>query len=126
MSLVQIRIIETVVNVPEEQRANYKVSFEVILAQGISSGLFVYQRDGDLYSHPASVFDLNTYPDHSDADFDFYRRNYAELTYRSIKDAKDAAHSTMSRLKNTMSYWDKTYQIPFGGTRIESMGSDAL
>lgn len=79
----------------------YQVSYTVVASEGLPLQLFTFKIDGT-YSHPATVYDLDAYPDSSNEalnqGLEFYRQ--AEVT-RSFEDLTDAvlfAAVTRSRL----------------------------
>jgi hypothetical protein len=123
MSRVELRVIESVVNHPETQTAEYKVRFDVLLAQGISACLFVVVASTNEYSHPATVFDLNYYPDTPSPEFNFYRKNGIELSFPSVQAAREARAVILSRVRFTTLEWAKVWNVPFGGTKVEMFDS---
>ena len=69
----------------------YRVANLISGAEGISLALFVNDVDPDAYSHIASPYDLESYPEDRnaaiDAGLDFYRRPDATKDYVSVDEA---------------------------------------
>jgi hypothetical protein len=72
-------------------RVKYRVANQIVAAANLTLALFVNDVDPDDYSHIASLYDLNAYPeDRNEAinlGLDYYRRSDATQDYDSIDDA---------------------------------------
>jgi hypothetical protein len=122
MSWIQVRTVETLVTNSIENILEYHITFEVIGSQGISPALFVLSRSTDAYSHPATVYDLNTFPtlkvEAVQQNLDFYRVSSVNLVFFDKVGARAAATEINRRLQRTNREWQETNTTPFGGTSV--------
>jgi hypothetical protein len=98
IALSQIR---TIVDQGDGQ-VKYRVANQITAATDITLALFVNDVDPDDYSHIASLYDLDAYPeDRTEAiarGLDYYRRADATQDYDSIDGALHFAHVVKQQL----------------------------
>jgi hypothetical protein len=96
----------------------YVVNFEVEASNGIDRELFVLRRDDGAFSHVATVFDLNTYPnDPAQAEAnrsDFYRVASVEFSFSSAEQAVGMTSDVKLRLQSVNTLWSHVSGIIFG------------
>ena len=130
MSWIQVRTVETLVTDTPTSSLEYQITLEVIGAQGISPSLFVVSRSTDEYNHPATVYDLNTFPTlKSEAvqqNLDFYRVSSVQLNFLNKVGARSAAAEINRRLQRTNREWQEINTQPFGGTSVVMFDSGDL
>jgi hypothetical protein len=80
----------------------YKVKATVASASGVSYKLFVYKTVDQSFSHPASVLDVETYPDElttaQTGNALFYRTNTMEKTFATQTEAVAFRNLIQTRL----------------------------
>lgn len=100
----------------------YQVANEIIATEGIPLALFVNTVTPDVYSHIATVTDINNYPeDRNEAinlGLDYYRRPDAAKTYALVGDAIHFAHVVREQLAYLVS--------AYSSVEAEFTGSDTF
>ena len=80
----------------------YKIKATVASAEGVSYKLFVYKTVDQSFSHPATVLDVETYPDALTTaqtnNMLFYRTNTVEKTFTTHAAAVDFRNIIQTRL----------------------------
>jgi len=81
----------------------YRIQLDIIDAVNIDLDVLVFDTEHDIFSHVATVYDIETYPAGKEAAAaifaPFYRNRGAEINYATIRDATGFESITRSRLK---------------------------
>lgn len=97
----------------------YQVKFEVPASTDAPLALFVFDVADDSYSHPATLYDIEAFPESKEAaisaGLDCYRQNAVTQQYEELTKALDFVSVTRRRLRHTMAELDLK-GVDFAGT----------
>lgn len=114
MPTLDVHITESVID--QGGSALYVVTLETEFALGIPPEVFVYRSD-DVFSHVASVYDLNTYfsyPVPGFGDPGFFRKTSVRKEFVSKPDAVEFRTYTQGRLQRLVVDWQGDQTTAFG------------
>lgn len=88
----------------------YRVETNVIYALGIDRNIFVFDRDTQVFSHVASVWDIENYPANYQealtADLDYYRAAECSKDYTTAPEALEFAVYTRGRVQSLVNEYE--------------------
>jgi len=97
----------------------FKVDTQVTYASGIAREIFVFETETQDFSHVATTYDMETYPDDRDTAIadgvDFYRKDQAIVVYALEAVAVEAASYTLARI-DTLARQYNTFKTEFEGS----------
>lgn len=116
MSWIQLISRQTVRTL--DTTVEYVVQLEIVAARGIERELFVRRRDDGAFSHVATVFDLEKFPNdraRAEADgVDFYRNTTVEYVGAAAGPVLEAAADAQLRLRAVNNIWGRAQNFQFG------------
>jgi hypothetical protein len=117
---VSITVTQTNTVVPQtDGTVKYQVRFVIDAAEEIPLALFVFETEDDSYCFPATLYDLEAYPDTKNAaiaqGLDRYRASEVTRIYELLLDALDFISVTHSRLQSVVNEF-KNAEDAFAGT----------
>lgn len=99
--------------------ALYQVVFEVTASEGIALALFTYKTLDQTFHHPATIYDLETFPNNREdaitLGLDFYRSIEVTKTFEDIADALNFITAIKGRLQKITDEVNRA-QASFAGT----------
>jgi hypothetical protein len=97
----------------------YQVKFEIPASTEAPLALFVFDVSDDAYSHPATLYDIEAFPESKaeaiSAGLDGYRQSAVTQQYEELTKALDFINVTRRRLRHTMAELDLK-GVDFAGT----------
>lgn len=97
----------------------YQVKFEIPASVEAPLALFVFDVSDDTYSHPATLYDIEAFPESKaealSAGLDCYRQSTVTQQYEELTKALDFINVTRRRLRHTMAELDLK-GVDFAGT----------
>lgn len=88
----------------------YRVKFEIPASVEAPLALFVFEVTDDEYSHPATIYDIQAFPETKaeavSEGLDCYRQNTVTRDFEELTKALDFINVTRRRLRHTMAELD--------------------
>lgn len=95
----------------------YRVDVDILDATGIEMDVLVFTSPGKVFSHVATVYDMETYPATPTENVDFYRSRSARVSYNNLRDAGAFEDVTRGRLHILAVAWNSVVE-EFTGTEV--------
>lgn len=117
---VSITVTQTNTVVPQtDGTVKYQVHFVIDASTEIPLALFVFKTEDDGYLYPATLYDLEAWPDTKSAavtaGLDNYRASSVTKLYETLLDALDFINVTRQRLQSVVDEFN-TAEGDFSGT----------
>lgn len=117
---VSITLIQEHTIIDNEGSVTYRILDQVTASEGISLALFVFKTEDQAYSRPATVYDLDAYPEsYNEAvnlGLDYYRLPEVTKDFDAISAALSFEAVIRSRLQVLANELPKTQEGLFDGT----------
>lgn len=105
----------------ENDDPSYTVACEVTATEGIDLSLFVYSTTSEEFSHPATVFDLESYPvgraEAINLGLDYYRQTTVSEEFSTMSDALSFEILIRRRMQYLANDLPQTQDRIFEGTQ---------
>ena len=113
--------VEHTVSDPTEATPVYSVMCEIAATVGIDLALFVYNVTSKEFSHPATVFDMESYPvgqaEAINQGLDYYRQATVTQEFSTISDANAFDFNVRSRLQRLANDYPQAQGLVLAGTQ---------
>lgn len=100
--MISLTLEQTYSVIEEDGYIKYQVENAIVASDGITLACFVFAVDTDLFHHPATVRDLDVFPESKSealaSGLEYYRQSTATKKYFTLSEAIDGAQVIRSRL----------------------------